>query len=287
MSISTGHASIAGNNRVWPGLHYPLGASWDGTGTNFALVSAHAEKVELCLFDSSGQKETARIPLPEYTHEIWHGYLPEVRPGELYGYRVSGPYDPSAGHRFNHHKLLLDPYARSLVGKLEWTDAHFGYTLGDEKEDLSFDTRDSARYTPKCQVVDPAFTWGEDSAPRAAWDRSVVYELHTRGFTMRHPAVGEEERGTFEGLSNPEVVRYLRSLGITAIELLPVHAFVRDRHLVERGLTNYWGYNTLGFFAPHQSIPGTEWHKQFQDVCAADARCRDRGDPGRRLQPHG
>jgi len=252
--------------RVWPGLPYPLGATWDGTGTNFALFSAHAERVELCLFDSSTQRESGRITLPEYTHEIWHGYLPEVRPGQLYGYRVYGPYDPGAGHRFNHHKLLIDPYARALEGRLRWTDAHFGYTLGDDKEDLSFDTRDSAPYTPKCQVVDPAFTWGADAPPRTAWDRTVIYELHPRGFTMKHPAVEQQHRGTFEGLSHPDVVRYLTSLGVTAIELLPVHAFVRDRHLVERGLTNYWGYNTVGFFAPHQDYlgpTGTSGFKTF------------------------
>ncbi len=242
--------------RVWPGLPYPLGATWDGRGTHFALFSAHAEKVELCLFDQSGRTEIARMVLPENTHEVWHGYFPDVRPGQLYGYRVYGPYDPHQGHRFNHHKLLIDPYARALVGGLKWSDTHYGYTIGHEDKDLSFDKRDSAPFTPKCQVIDPAFTWGDDAPPRIPWDRSVVYELHPRGFTMKHPAVGHVHRGTFEGLSAPEVVGYLSSLGITAVELLPVHAFVEDRHLVERGLTNYWGYNSIGFFAPHPAYIG-------------------------------
>ena len=256
------NASDAGRNagdhagRIWPGLPYPLGATWDGAGANFALFSAHAERVELCLFDASGQRETSRIPLPEYTHEIWHGYLPDVRPGQLYGYRVYGPYEPGAGHRFNHHKLLIDPYACALAGSLRWSDAHYGYVIGDEQQDLSFDTRDSAPHTPKCRVVDPAFTWGDDAPPRTPWDRSVIYELHPRGYTMKHPGVNHPYRGTFEGLAHPEVVRHLSSFGVTAIELLPVHAYLQDRHLVERGLTNYWGYNTLGFFAPHHDYLG-------------------------------
>ncbi|MFP4114161.1 MAG: glycogen debranching protein GlgX [Spirochaetales bacterium] len=242
--------------RVWPGLPYPLGATWDGRGTNFALFSAHAERVDLCLFDESGRTEIERIPLSENTHEIWHGYLPDVRPGQLYGYRVYGPYDPPSGHRFNHHKLLLDPYARELAGRLRWSDALFGYTIGSEKGDLSFDTRDSAPFIPKCRVIDPAFTWGTDHPPRTAWDRTVIYELHVRGYTMKHASVPHADRGTFDGLSHPEVVDHLSSLGVTAIELLPVHAFVEDRHLIERGLTNYWGYNTIGFFAPHPTYLG-------------------------------
>jgi isoamylase len=242
--------------RVWPGLPYPLGGTWDGRGTNFALFSAHAEKVELCLFDESGRTELARMQLPEYTHEIWHGYFPDIRPGQLYGYRVYGPYSPHEGHRFNHHKLLIDPYARALVGGLKWSDTHYGYTIGHDDKDLSFDKRDSAPYTPKCRVIDPAFTWGDDSPPRTPWDRTVIYELHPRGYTMKHPSVAHVHRGTFEGLSAPDVVSYLSALGITAVELLPVHAFVEDRHLVERGLTNYWGYNSIGFFAPHPAYIG-------------------------------
>lgn len=236
--------------RVWPGLPYPLGATWDGSGTNFALFTAHAERVELCLFDGQTGDETHRVDLPEFTHEIWHGYLPDVRPDQHYGYRVYGPYDPASGHRFNHHKLLIDPYARGLSGELVWDDALFGYIVGSPDEDLSFDTRDSASLVPKSVVVDTAFTWGREPKPATAWERTIVYELHPRGFTMQHPAVPDAARGTFSGLAHPEIVTYLTDLGVTAVELLPVQAFVRDRHLVENGLTNYWGYNSIGFFAP-------------------------------------
>ena len=241
--------------RVWPGKPYPLGATWDGSGTNFALFSAHAEKVELCLFDDAG-KEAARVALPEYTHEIWHGYLPDVRPGQRYGYRVYGPYDPAGGHRFNHHKLLIDPYAKALAGRMEWHDALFGYRVGDEREDLSFDERDSAPYLPKCVVIDSAFTWGKERPAPRPWHEAVIYEMHARGFTMRRGDVPEEARGTFAGLSAAPVVQYLKDLGASAVELLPVHAFVHDRHLVERGLRNYWGYNSIGFFAPHPEYLG-------------------------------
>ncbi|NIR32652.1 MAG: glycogen debranching protein GlgX [Gammaproteobacteria bacterium] len=238
------------NPRVWPGWPVPLGATWDGSGTNFALFSAHAEKVELCLFDEDARTESARIALPEFTHEVWHGYLPDVRPGQLYGYRVHGPYAPEAGHRFNPHKLLIDPYAKALRGDLEWHDALFGYRVGDSREDLSFDDRDSAPYVPKCEVVDPAFTWGDARTPHP-WHESILYELHVRGFTMRHPEVADDIRGTFEGLASGTIVDYLKRLGVTAVELLPVHAFVQDGHLIERGLRNYWGYNSIAFFAPH------------------------------------
>jgi glycogen operon protein len=245
----------AENLRVWPGLPYPLGATWDGAGTNFALFSAHAEKVELCLFDPDGATETARCALPEFTHEIWHGYLPDARPGQLYGYRVYGPYEPAAGHRFNHHKLLIDPYAKALAGDLRWDDAVFGYRVGDPKADLSFDERDSAPFMPKCQVVDPAFTWGARPEQRP-WHETIVYEMHVRGFTMRRQDVPESGRGTFGALSSGPVVGYLSELGASAVELLPVHAFVHDRHLTLRGLRNYWGYNTIGFFAPHPEYLG-------------------------------
>jgi len=249
--------------RVWPGLPFPLGATWDGSGTNFALFSAHAEKIELCLFNDTGRRETARIPLPEFTHEVWHGYLPDVLPGQLYGYRVSGPYEPKVGHRFNHHKLLIDPHAKALVGGLKWDDAVFGYTVGHDKGDLSFDQRDSARYMPKCQVVDPAFTWGRPIDPRP-WHENIIYEMHAKGFTMRHPEVPREARGTFGGLSALPVVDYLRDLGITAVELLPVHAFLQDRHLIDRGLRNYWGYNSIGFFAPHPEYLGRGGLNEFK-----------------------
>lgn len=237
--------------RVWPGTPYPLGAEWDGKGVNFALFSENAEKVELCLFDEHGDREEQRIVLPEYTDETWHGYLPDIRPGQIYGYRVYGPYEPEKGHRFNANKLLIDPYAKALVGSIRWHDALYGYRVGDPKEDLSFDSRDSARYTYKCRVVDTAFTWGNDKAPRLSWDQTIVYEAHVRGMTMRHPAVATENRGTFAGLTTPAVVDHLRTLGITAIELLPIHAFVDEPHLVNKGQRNYWGYNSIGFFAPH------------------------------------
>ncbi|MCB9948319.1 MAG: glycogen debranching protein GlgX [Rhodospirillaceae bacterium] len=249
--------------RVWPGLPYPLGATWDGSGTNFALFSAHAEKVELCLFDDDGTREVERIQLPECTHEIWHGYLPDVRAGRLYGYRVYGPYEPNNGHRFNHHKLLLDPYAKALHGTLNWDDAVFGYTLGHEAADLSFDTRDSAPFMPKCQVVDPAFTWGEPHRPKP-WHEAVIYEMHVRGFTKRHPGVAEVAQGTFEGLTSAPVVEYLNDLGVTAVEFLPIHAFVQDRHLIDRGLSNYWGYNSIGFFAVHPEYLSRENHNEFK-----------------------
>ena len=249
--------------RVWPGRPYPLGATWDGSGTNFALFSAHAEKVELCLFDEDGKQEIARIALPELTHEIWHAYLPDARPGQLYGYRVHGPYEPEAGHRFNPNKLLIDPYAKALAGEIEWNDALFGYTIGDKAGDLSFDERDSAPFIPKCQVIDPAFTWGRRPAQRP-WHETVIYEMHVRGFTMLHPDVPEGARGTFSGLSTAPVVDYLRDLGITAVELLPVHAFFQDRHLIDRGLRNYWGYNSIGFFAPNPAYLGPEEVNPFK-----------------------
>ncbi len=227
-----------------------LGATWDGSGTNFALFSAHATKVELCLFDKRGRREIARIPLPEYTDEIWHGYLPQVRPGQLYGYRVHGPYDPAKGHRFNPHKLLLDPYARELDGNLRWHDATFGYKVGHARADLSFDRRDSAFVMPKCVVVDPAVTWGSDRRPTIPWAETIIYEAHVKGMTALHGGLPDQLRGTFGGLADPAVIDHLVKLGVTTLELLPTQAFFDDRHLVEKGLSNYWGYNTIGFFAP-------------------------------------
>ncbi len=241
---------IAAHPRVEPGLPYPLGATWDGAGVNFALFSANAEKVELCIFDVRGRRELARVALPEYTDEIWHGYLPEARPSMLYGYRVYGPYDPGRGHRFNHHKLLLDPYAKAITGPVRWSDANYAYRIGSGREDLSFDRRDNASAMPKCVVLESAFTWGTDAAPRIPWDNTVFYELHVRGYTINHPGVQPALRGTFAGLADPTVVAYLQELGVTTVELLPVHAFVDDRLLVEKRLRNYWGYNSIGFFAP-------------------------------------
>jgi isoamylase len=237
-------------NAVWPGRPYPRGAHWDGEGVNFALFSEHAERVELCLFDEGGENEVQRIELPEYTDQVWHGYLPEARPGQLYGYRVHGPYRPEHGHRFNPNKLLIDPYARAIVGELRWDDALFGYTIGHPDGDLSFDERDSAPFMPRCKVIDPAFTWGNDAPPDIAWHETVIYELHVRGFTQRHPDVPETLRGTFAGLAAAPAIDHLRELGVTSVELMPVHAFLDDRYLVDRGMRNYWGYNTIGFFAP-------------------------------------
>jgi isoamylase len=239
-----------GRAEVLPGRPYPLGATWDGSGVNFALFSEHAERVELCLFDSRGTRELRRVTLPEYTDQVWHGYLPEIGRGTLYGYRVYGPYEPERGHRFNHHKLLIDPYAKQLFGYVRWTDANFGYRLGSPRADLSFDRRDNAAAMPKCVVVDTAFTWGEDRRLYTRWHEMIVYEMHVRGFTIKHPLVPPEYRGTFAGLSTPAIIEYLTRLGITAVELLPVQTAVDDRYLVERRLRNYWGYNSIGFFAP-------------------------------------
>jgi len=253
--------------RVHEGLPYPLGASWDGTGVNFALFSANATRVELCLFDDAGV-ETARVALPEYTNEIWHGYLPDVRPGQLYAYRVHGPYEPENGHRFNPNKLLLDPYAKQIVGELKWDEALFGYTVGHADADLSFDQRDSAPFMPRCKVIDPAFTWGDHHAPRTDWSRTIIYELHVRGYTMLHPAVPEGHRGTFAGLGHSEVIDYLRRLGVTAVELMPVHTFIDDQYLVEAGLRNYWGYNSIGFFAPDPRFMATGVVSEFKELVA-------------------
>lgn len=236
--------------RVWPGKSYPLGAVWDGKGVNFALFSAHAEKVELCLFDSSGQREIERLTLHENTDQIWHGYVPGLWPGALYGYRVSGPYEPQLGHRFNHHKLLLDPYAKQFYGVLHLRDEHCGYQVGHSNADLSFDARDNAREMLKCVVVDTSFNWEGDRLPEIPWSQTLIYETHVRGYTIRHEGLPHHLRGTFAGFAHPEIISYLRALGITSVELMPVHAFVDDRFLTDRGLRNYWGYNTLCFFAP-------------------------------------
>jgi isoamylase len=237
-------------SNIREGKPFPLGATWDGLGVNFALFTAHATKVELCLFDDAGQKELDRIELPEYTDEVWHGYLPSAKPGTVYGYRVHGPYEPDGGHRFNPNKLLIDPYARQLVGEMRWGPELFGYRLDHADKDKSFDERDSAGLMQKCRVIDPAFTWGTSRKPETSWERTIFYEMHVKGCTRLHPLVAEAERGTFAGLANPHIPAYLRSLGVTSAELLPIHAFVDDSYLVEKGLRNYWGYNSLAFFAP-------------------------------------
>ncbi|HEV8714375.1 MAG TPA: glycogen debranching protein GlgX [Candidatus Binatia bacterium] len=249
--------------KIWPGQPYPLGATWDGAGVNFSLFSENATAVELCLFGGAeGSRELARIPLSECTAQVWHAYLPEVRPGQLYGYRVHGPYAPAEGQRFNPHKLLLDPYAKATSGTVQWSDALFGYTIGHPDADLVYDERDSAPGMPKCVVVDPAFSWGNDTPPRTPWHKTIIYELHVKGFTARHPAVPEELRGTYAGLASPPAIEYLHHLGITAVELMPVHQFVVDRYLIDRGLTNYWGYNSIGFFAPEARYASSSVHGQ-------------------------
>ncbi len=235
--------------RVREGLPFPLGATWDGKGVNFALFSANATKVELCLFDEAGEREVARIELPEYTDQIWHGYIAGLSPGSIYGYRVHGPYEPESGHRFNPNKLLLDPYARGHFGDLIWDPAVFGYQLESE-DDTTFDERDSAPFVPKCVVVDPNFDWqGEPGRRTVPWEHTVIYETHLRGFTKLHPDLPAEWRGTYKGLS-AGVIEYIKSLGVTSVELLPVHTFVDDSLLLDKGLKNYWGYNSIGFFAP-------------------------------------
>ncbi|MCS7172556.1 MAG: glycogen debranching protein GlgX [Armatimonadetes bacterium] len=237
--------------KVLPGRPTPLGAHWDGQGVNFAISSVHAEAIELLLFDRPEDPEPAHVvPLPGRTGSIWHGYLPGIRPGQLYGYRAHGPYDPSRGHRYNPHKVLLDPYARAIGRNLRWHDSLYGYRVGDPRADLSFDARSSAPYAPLAAVVDPAFDWEDDRPPRVPWEETVIYETHVKGISKRHPEVPELLRGTFLGLASEPVLDHLRRLGVTAVELMPVQASVQDRRLVERGLANYWGYNPLAFLAP-------------------------------------
>ncbi len=235
--------------RIWPGRPYPLGATWDGAGVNFALFSEHATKVELCLFDSEdSQKESQKIELHEQTDQVWHCYLPDCLPGQLYGYRVHGPYEPQNGHRFNPNKVLLDPYAKLIGRDVRWDDSLFGYTIGTD--DTTFDARDSAPYAPLAAVVDTAFTWGDDRPPRTPWHKTLIYEMHVKGFTKLHPEIPEPIRGSYAALATDAVIKHLLDLNVTAIELLPVHHHLNDRHLIENGLGNYWGYNTLSYFAP-------------------------------------
>jgi isoamylase len=237
-----------------PGNPYPLGATFDGAGVNFAIFSEHATKVELCLFNTpDDDAEYRRIHVREQTDFVWHVYIPGLGPGQAYGYRIHGPFEPGAGHRFNPHKLLVDPYAKAISGTLTWDDSLYGYPIGAPEADLHLDERDSAPFMPKSVVVDSSFDWGDDRPPRRPLHDSVIYELHVKGFTRLHPLVDEGLRGTYAGLGSPPAIEYLTQLGVTAVELLPVHQFVDDRFLQERGLHNYWGYNTLGFFAPHAS----------------------------------
>ncbi len=237
--------------RVWPGQPYPLGATWDGEGVNFALFSENATAVDLCLFDTADQEhETHRIGIGERTDQVWHVYLPEARPGQLYGYRVHGPFAPEEGHRFNPAKLLIDPYTKALSGVPICAEETFGYPLNNGHDDLSRDSRNSARVVPKGVVIDQAFSWGSDQLLQTPWEQTIIYECHVKGFTMHHPSIPERLRGTYAGLASPASIDYLQRLGITAVELLPVHSFIDDKHLVDRGLTNYWGYNSISFFVP-------------------------------------
>jgi glycogen operon protein len=251
---------------VWPGNPYPLGATWDGEGVNFALFSENAEKVELCLFDPKGRRVTQCINLRWQTDQVWHCYLPQGRPGLLYGYRVHGPYAPDHGQRFNPKKLLMDPYAKDVVGKLRWNDALFGYKIGNPNEDLLADRRDSAPGMYKCRVIDPSFTWGDDKPLRTPWHDTVIYEMHVKGFTHRHPEIPPELRGTYAALATEPVINHLKRLGVTAVELMPVHAFIDDRHLLEKGLSNYWGYNSVGFFAPEPRYSASGNLKEFKTM---------------------
>lgn len=262
--------------KIMPGKPYPLGATWDGDGVNFALFSEHATAVDLCLFDAvDASNEHARIRLPEQTDHVWHVYLPDLKPGQLYGYRVEGPYDPPQGHRFNAAKLLIDPYTRSISGDIVWDDALYGYAIETQYPDADSapDPRDSAGYMPKCVVIDPHFDWGDDRPPQIPLAETVIYETHVKGFTKLFPDLDEKLRGTYAGLASPPVIEYIKSLGITAIELLPVHQFADDRALRDRNLHNFWGYNTLGFFAPHAAYAATKelggQVREFKDMVKA------------------
>ena len=256
------------SRRITAGSPHPLGATWDGRGTNFALFSANAEKVELCLFNGDGRRETQRIVLPEHTEDVWHGYLPYITPGQLYGYRVYGPYEPEAGHRFNPNKLLVDPYSLQFGGQFSWTDAHLPYRVGQKRGDLTFDRRDNARAMMKSVVVDRAYTWGNDRHPQVPWEDTIIYEAHVKGVTQLRDDIPAPLRGTIAGLADPAMINHLNRLGVTAIELLPIHSFLNDRQLVERGLKNYWGYNTLSFFAPEQRYASEKVHNAFRSTVA-------------------
>ena len=255
---------MSGNFAISASRAHPLGATFDGDGVNFAVFSAHATGIELCLFSDDGTREIARLALPERDGDIWHGYVLGLRPGQLYGYRAHGPYAPEEGHRFNPNKLLLDPYAKRVVGQVEWHDAVMGYDTGSKKKDLSFDTRDSAPYVPKASVEAPDFDWGDDRPPAHALTDTVFYEAHVKGLTQQHPGVAEP--GTFLGMASDPMLEHLNALGITAIELLPAQAFLNDRFLVKEGLVNYWGYQTLGFFAPEPRYLSKGQIAEFQTM---------------------
>ena len=261
--------------QIRPGSPYPLGATWDGHGTNFAIFSANAEKIELCLFDRTGRREIERIALPEVTDDVWHVFLPEVVPGQVYGYRVYGPYEPERGHRFNHHKLLLDPYAKRLIGNFVWSDAHFAYRTRSARVDLSFDKRDNSRSMYKCVVVDDAFTWGDDRSPQIPWTETIIYEAHVRGLTMLRKDLPAPLRGNFRGLGSPQMVEHLHRLGVTAIELLPIHAHIDEHMLALKNLHNYWGYSSIGYFAPEPNFGAPE--SALEDFKATVAQLHQAG----------
>ncbi|MDQ0107064.1 glycogen operon protein [Chitinophaga terrae (ex Kim and Jung 2007)] len=259
---------------TYPGNPFPMGATWDGEGVNFALYAENATRIELCLFrEPYGEKEYETIRLAERTGNIWHVYLPGARPGLLYGYRVHGPYAPGEGHRFNPSKLLIDPYAKAIGGTINWHNSLFGYEIGSSEEDLSYSETDSAPFIPKSVVIDQQFDWGGDRPPKTSFVNTIIYETHVKGFTQLHPDIPEEIRGTYKGIAHPVTIEYLKNLGITAIELMPIHHFVADRHLVEKGLTNYWGYNSIGFFAPDARYAATgccgEQVNEFKEMVKA------------------
>ncbi|MDR6198027.1 glycogen debranching protein GlgX [Siphonobacter sp. SORGH_AS_0500] len=234
---------------TYPGSPFPLGATYDGEGVNFAIFAENATAIDLCLFDEiSGQSETTTIPLLERAYHIWHVYIPGLQPGQLYGYRVDGPYEPENGHRFNRNKLLIDPYTKALAGTVEWNESLFSYQMGEE--DLTFSESDSAPYVPKSVVIDTNFDWEGDTFPKIPYNHTIVYETHVKGFTQLHPEIPEEIRGTYAALGHPVTIKYLKELGVTAVELMPIHSFINDSHLIEKGLKNYWGYNSIGFFSP-------------------------------------
>ncbi len=251
--------------QIHQGLPFPMGATWDGHGINFTLFSANATKVELCLFDETGKTEIGRVELPEYTNEVWHGFIPELGPGTVYGYRVYGPYEPQNGHRFNHNKLLLDPYARAIEGEMIWDPAVFGYIM-ESGDDTTFDERDSAPFVPKARVIDQSFDWGKSEKPFTSWRDTVIYETHVGGFTKLRQDVPENLRGSYAGLAEAPVIDYIKNLGVTAIELLPIHAFYDDSYLLDKNLKNYWGYNTLGFFAPASRYSATGRMAEFKEM---------------------
>ncbi|MBO9706049.1 MAG: glycogen debranching enzyme, partial [Arthrobacter sp.] len=252
------------NQQVWPGKAYPLGATYDGAGTNFALFSERAEAVELCLVGDDGSEQ--RIPLTEVDGYVWHAYLPAVRPGQKYGYRVSGPYEPEHGNRFNPNKLLLDPYAKAVAGQVDWDPAVFSY---DHEDPTQRNDEDSAPHVMLGVVINPYFDWAGDQQPGIPYHQSVIYEAHVKGLTQLHPDVPEDQRGSYAGIAHPSVIKHLQDLGVTAIELMPVHQFVNDSVLQEKGLSNYWGYNTIGFFAPHNKYSSTgEQGEQVQEFKA-------------------